>query len=1074
VGTNATRTSTSNEAGVFGFPSLPPGIYNLKATKDGFKTVTRGQVEIQVQENARVDFELTVGAVAESVEISAQATLLVTENSTIGTVVENKRIIDLPLNGRDYLQLVQLSPNTSTGFVSAAQATQRQGGVRATEMIAVGGQRGTFNRYTLDGVENTDPNFNTYVIQPSVDAIQEFKVQTGVYPAEFGRGVSQVNVLTKSGTNSYHGSLFEFLRNNDMDAKPYGFTSAVQPTSPLKWNQYGFVAGGPVWIPKLYKGKDRLFFMSNYESFRERRTAQSLYTVPTAAVRGGNFSGLSNIWDPASRVLNADGTISATPFPNNTIPSTRFAATSLKLIDPTTGFYPMPNLVSTGVPHNNLQLPTAHPVNRDTFVLRMDFTESSKSNWAGRYSWGDENQTDAGLGGAGTAVFTNVEQYMGSNTRVISPSLVTETRFGYTRFFNSLGTALAFNRNVIDELAIPGLKGGDPSNWGIPNLNLGSTYSAMGDITDGPYVNKNNSLEFVNNTSWMHGRNSFRFGGEIRKDHFDQTGNQFSRSQISFLGTASQNPLTNSGGDPFSEFLLGTIGRAEAAAAIANSQLVATSFAVYIDDIFKVSSKLTFSYGLRYEFTPPWLDTSGKLVGVYIPALDTTSNVTDPTHIPEMIRQGTGTNPLGDINVVFPNINTIWNGALGDRLVRSDKTNFAPRFGMTWSPDTKWVVRTGGGVFYSQDAGNPVFDMSRNVTGRVRYDANTQFPNLTWSNALAQLTNGATITAPTPAVFANKYERRTPRTVQYMANVQRQVFHSAVLEVGYLGSLSRHLQSLRSVNEAVPGSVGTIQSRRPYPTFGRIQLVDNGGRGNYNALSVKLSQRYASGLTYLVSYTFSRSIDDTSAIRTSDSDTLFPQNNWCVMCERGLSAFHAAQRATGSIQYALPVGKGKALNVSSRLLDGVIGGWQIGTIVTLSTGFPINILDGNQVDRSNTGTGYDRPNATGQSPVLPASQRTTNRWFNTGAYVEEPAFTFGNVGRNTLIGPGVFNVDVSALKDFRVTENHRLQLRVEAFNGLNHPNWGNPNIQVLSSGDGTISSTRTSMRTMQVAAKYTF
>ena len=432
VGTNAARSVTTNEAGDYSFPSLPPGIYTVKVEKSGFKTVIRNEIELQVQQSARVDFEMQVGQVTESIEVRASATLLATEDATVGTVIENKRIVELPLNGRNYLQLVSLAPNVSTGFSGQGQAGARQGGIRAAQTIAVAGQRTNFNHYTLDGVENTDPNFNTFVVMPSIDALQEFKVQTGVYPAEFGRQTTQINVLTKSGTNQYHGTLFEFLRNDKMDANPYSFTPIRTSKDPFKWNQYGYTLGGPIWLPKIFNGKDKLFFMSNYESFRKRGNTTGLYSLAPVAVQGGDFSGIANkIYDPISHVLAADGkTITATPFEGNKIPASRISPISKKLLE----FYRTPTL--PGV-INNYVTALARPQNRDQFILRTDYVESSKSTWSGRYSWGDENESSPGLNLNGTKLVTNLEQYMGTNTRVLSPTIVTETRFGYTRFYNS-------------------------------------------------------------------------------------------------------------------------------------------------------------------------------------------------------------------------------------------------------------------------------------------------------------------------------------------------------------------------------------------------------------------------------------------------------------------------------------------------------------------------------------------------------------------------------------------------------------------------------------------------------------
>ena len=1068
--TNAVRTATSNDAGVYGFPSLPPGTYSLKVERAGFKTSVRQGIEIQVQQNARIDFDLQVGQVTESIEVSASATLVSSENATVGTVIENKRIVELPLNGRNYLQLVSLAPNVSYGFPSAGQAGSRQGGIRADQSIAVAGQRSMFNRFTLDGVENTDPNFNTFVIQPSIDALQEFKVQTGVYPAEFGRAATQINVLTRSGGNDFHGALFEFLRNEKLDAKNYAFTTARPPKDPFKWNQYGFTASGPVWIPKLFNGKNRMFFMSNYEGFRQRRSTQSIYDLPTAAMRGGNFSELTNgIYDPASRVLGSDGkTITANQFPGNVIPTSRLHPTSIKLLE----FYPVANLPSANRTRNYQQA-QGTPINRDQFILRMDFVESSKSNWSGRYSWGDENQLSQGLKLNGSQILTNVEQYMGSNTRVLSPSIVNETRFGQTRFYNSIGRELAFKRDVVSELKIPGFSsGGPPVAWGIPAIGIAG-YSGFGDDSEGPYENQNRSIQFANNTSWIHGKHSFRFGGEIRNDQYNQVGNQFARGSFGFEANATRNPAGFTQGDAFADYMLGQVLRAEAAVAIASAQFRATSFALYIDDSWKVTSKLTVALGLRYENTPPWEDQTGRLFTAAIPYNDSTPRVADRSRYPFFLRQGdaNGRNPYDGVAIRWPEIDVKWDGHLGNRLVSRDNNDFAPRIGVTYSPNAKWVIRTGAGMFYSQDTGNPRFDLARNLSGRVRFQPDTSFPNLTWDNGLASLA-GSVANVFQPYTFANLYTRRTPYSMMYLLNVQRELPLNTLLEIGYLGSQSRKLEHMRAVNEAIPGATGTVVDRSPYPNFGRIQLVDNGGRGNYNSLGMKLTKRFSAGLTYLLSYTYAKSIDETSGIRVNGGDTLFPQNSYCMRCERGLSSFDVRHRLVTSVLYDIPIGKGRAKDIQNGFADAIVGGWQVGSIITWQGGFPMTIFTGQ--DQSNTGGGNDRPNATGLDPNDIAN-RGPGGWLNRNAYAIQTFGTFGNVGRNTAISPGIFSWDFSTHKDFRMPwEGHTLQFRWEAFNFPNHPNWGSPNTSRNSGGFGTITGTRTNMRNMQFALKYIF
>src|SRR6266853_786014 len=322
--TNASRTTVTNAEGIYSFPALNPGTYQVKVEAPGFQTAVRSNIELQVQQTARVDFTLVVGQAAQTVEVSSTALLLATESATVGTVIEQKSIVDLPLNGRNFLQLVALSPNVTFGFQAPGQ-TRRQGGTRAEQTISIAGMRGAWNNFTLDGVANTDPNFNLYIQPPSVDALREFKVQSGIYPAEFGREAGQINVSTKSGTNQYHGTAFEFLRNSKLDAKPYDFIGTNPLKAPFRWNQYGFTLGGPVSVPKLFNGRDRVFFMSNFEGFKSRRSDQGLYTTAPDSWRHGDFSSFkTTLYDPNTRVTGTNGVTTAQPFAGNIIDPKRF------------------------------------------------------------------------------------------------------------------------------------------------------------------------------------------------------------------------------------------------------------------------------------------------------------------------------------------------------------------------------------------------------------------------------------------------------------------------------------------------------------------------------------------------------------------------------------------------------------------------------------------------------------------------------------------------------------------------------------------------------------------------------
>jgi hypothetical protein len=446
VATNAVRTALSTDSGDYSFPAVAPGFYNLKIEHAGFKTSNSSNVEVQVEQTVRLDITLQVGQVNESVEVSATADLLQAENSSLGTVIENKGVNELPLNGRNYLSLVALSANVDTLAPASGQAGSREGGDRASQSISAAGQRIMYDYFTLDGVINTDPDFNTYVTLPSIDAIQEFKVQTGVYPAEFGHEATQINVLTKSGGNVYHGALFEFIRNDVFDAVPYAFGTVHPTKSPFKWNDYGFELDGPIRIPKLLDGRNRLFFMANDEWKIQRQDSQSLYTLPTATEETGNLAALSaTIYNPNTGTSTG---ANKTAFPGNVIPTSLLDPVSQKFLN----YYAAATLPTS---QNNYPLFINSPLSRDGFTVRTDFVESSKSQWAFRYSWGSESQSSTGLGGVGSKILTDYSQYLGTNTRTLTPNLVNEARFGYTKFYNSIGTLSAFTTDEVAALAIP-------------------------------------------------------------------------------------------------------------------------------------------------------------------------------------------------------------------------------------------------------------------------------------------------------------------------------------------------------------------------------------------------------------------------------------------------------------------------------------------------------------------------------------------------------------------------------------------------------------------------------------------
>jgi hypothetical protein len=578
--TNVARSTETNTSGLYSFPDLTPGTYEVKVVAVGFGATVKTGILLQVQQTARVDFALALGQAAQTIEVAANAALLSTENATVGTVIEEQRIMDLPLNGRSYFSLVALSPNVTTGFVAAAQASGRLGGSRGALTIAVTGGRSTWENYTLDGITNTDIDFNTYILQPSVDALQEFKVQSGIYPAEFGRELGQVNAATKPGTNEFHGALWEFLRNDKLDAVPYDFASATRSATnpppvkaPYQQNQYGYELGGPVLIPKLFNGKNRLFFMTNFEEYNSRQTTPAIITTLPQAMRNGDFSSILpygyTIYDPNSRNLGTSTTsaqqlsnvvATQSPFPGNIIPASRISPQSALLLSK---WDPVPNLPQTtaGLPFNNYQYGLKIPLDKDTFTARIDFNESAKSQWFGRYSWNDESTllSTGQITDDGETLYTRASQWVLSNVRTLSPTKVNEARFGYNSLFNNITQQLAGKENVNTELGLP-VSPSDPNSFGVPNISLSQNLASFGNPTSSPFQINNKYYEMVDNFSWVIGKHSLRFGGEYRYNEFPQIGNEFPRGQFIF-DSQYTNQVTPSGGGTGgytgADFLLG-------------------------------------------------------------------------------------------------------------------------------------------------------------------------------------------------------------------------------------------------------------------------------------------------------------------------------------------------------------------------------------------------------------------------------------------------------------------------------------------------------------------------------------
>ena len=1097
--TNVARSTLTNASGVYSFPDLTPGPYQVRVAAAGF-AASVANLELQVQQTARVDFTLAVGSASQTVEVSAGAEMLNTENATVGTVIEERRITDLPLNGRNFFSLVQLSPNVSFGFTPAQQASGRLGGTRSTLTMSLSGARATWANYTLDGITNTDVDFNTYVLLPSVEALQEFKVQSGIYPAEFGREAGQVNVSTRPGTNTYHGSAFEFLRNNDLDARAYDFSSATRSatnpspaSTPYRQNQYGFTLAGPIRIPKLFNGRNRLFFMSNFEGFKSRTTTTSLATTLTAAMRNGDFSAVST---PLQDALSRSGTfpnITSTPFPGNQIPANRFDKNSLLLIN---SYFPLPNQpAAPGLPLRNYQYQTKTPVDKNQVTERIDFNERSNSQWFGRYSWTDESTLSPGLTIDGTTTYTRASQWALSNVRILSPAKVNEARFGYNSLFNNITQQLAGVTDVDAQMGIP-VKVTDPNSWGIPNIQLSNNLTSFGNATSSPFQINDKVFEWTDNFSWVIGKHSLRMGGHLRYDQFPQVGNEFPRGQFFFNGqfTNSISATAQTGGYSGADFLMGYMQNSIIAVALASADFRNHEWAAYIDDTWKIAPHLTITAGLRWEVALPMIDASQHEVGVQLNApLAGIPNVPDMSLHPVYVRAGNGDFYDG-LNFRYqaywasqgatvpgsPALQVARDGRMGSRLINTDYHNWAPRLGIAWSPSNKWAVRTGFGIFYSQESKNSIFDLNRGLGGRTGQVTPTTYGSPTFGYTNFINTSSFPVTVPVGLTWGADQNLPTTYTLQYIFNVQRQLGSNTTLEVGYNGSQSRHLDNLINAAAPIPGTASVI-TRMPYPEFGAagIQFLKADGVGNYNGVGAKLTQRFGTNLTSLLSYTFSKALDDGSAIRGPGNDFV-PPNARCRACDYGPSAFNVPHRFVASVLYALPFGKGQRFLNRGGVVNQIVGGWQVTTITTIQSGAPTETSSWDSAGVVFSPSGERLNCLAGVDPVLPNPNQ--NGWYNSAAFSNPVAGTFGNCGRNNLRGPKQVNIDFSAIKAFRIGERHAVEFRVEMFNAPNHVelgtpgsvSWGGSSNVAPPSNFGQITSTRASMRQIQLALKYNF
>ena len=1025
IATNGVTKTETDEKGDYVSPPLRPGTYKVQAEAKGFKTQTRATIALQVQDRLRVDFDMAVGSVSENIVVTAEVPNVQTDTSSLGQVVGTAQIEELPLNGRDYIQLATLS----TGVVRTSSGTNGNSGGSSTggqNSFVANGTRGTLNNFLLDGIDNNSNDNGGVVLRTNVDAIQEFKIQTNSYSAEFGRsGGAVVNAIIKSGTNRYHGNLFEFFRNSALDARDY-FEPAGEKKASYKQNQFGGTFGGPIV-------KDKLFFFGDYQGTSIRNPLVWQSKVPLLAERTGDFSDPSEpiIYDPETGL----------PFPGNVIPSDRIDPIAQAFMN----LYPDENQPGAG---NNFVIAPIENDRINQWDVRMDYTATQKDQFFVRYSQsGRKDVRPAPLpglaNGGNSSTGVGHEDTNGASvgyTRTFTPRVVNELRVGFNYVHIRRGVPEAGNAFPPPELQVPGVPN-DPRVNGL-TLFEPSSYRRVGDPSFAPTILASQERQITDVLTWVHGAHTIKLGGEIRWSQFNISQEAAPRGRFGFSGQFTRNPADRNDdtfGNPLADMLLGLPISARISTVIAmyNRQHVP---AVFAQDDWKVSRRLTLNLGVRYDYFSPIREAHNRQ-----------SNFDYATGT--LIQAGQ-------------------NGA-SDALVEADKANFSPRIGFAWTPTASadTVVRGAYGVFFSGQEIRTAAPLQLAYNLPFFYEpaffSDGVTPVITVSGGFPSLDPSLAIN---PSVTSVDSRLHTPYYQSWNLAVQRALPASISLELAYAGSKGTHLQIVTDQNQVVTPGPGDIQSRRPFPEFGPFTSIQNRGNSIYHSFQAKGEKHTSHGLYFLSSFTWSKAINDLPEICCASP---FPQDSYNLAAERGPADFDQKLRWVLSFDYALPYG-GSRSHVENRFLDAVFGGWQVGGIYTLASGFPFSPFLGS--DPSNTGTqSAVRPDQL-RDGNLPSDQRTPNRWFDIDAYTAPSGFAFGNAGRNSLIGPGQNVFDGSLRKTFSLTESQKLEFRAEFFNMFNHPNFAQPDNFFEDGPDvgGAISSVAIPMRQIQFGLKYSF
>jgi hypothetical protein len=1077
ISTGLVRKVLTNEQGDFNAPSLPVGEYRIAVELAGFQTKVLSGLTLQVDQTAIVPIVLDPGAVSQSVEVTASAPVLDSQTSSLGQVIENKRVVDLPLNGRNPFQLGVLSGG----------AVQFQG-LTTNLPILAGGGRHNANDILLDGVDDNLRNFNgkvgraglTYI--PSVDAVEEFKVKTNSFAAEYGHSAGYtMNATIKSGTNQYHGTAYEFLRNDILDANNFVSNFSGKPKAEFHQNQFGATFGGPVRLPH-YHGRDKTFFFADYEGLQIRQAAtSSLLDLPPATFRNGDFSSSSTkIYDPDTRALGSNGVATSQPFPGNIIPKNRLDPTALQ-------FQTLLPSINTGSPDSvtrNYLAVSPQATHRNQGDVKIDQRLTEKNNLMGRVSISNQN-----VPSQGTFVYSpsvqlfNTRNIALSDTHVFNPAVVNEFRFGFNRG-NSSATA-TMEQQANDFTAKAGMAFGPI--FGFPTLNWNTLGQSQGGATEfssfsGAKTNYGyeNNFQYADNLSIVHGAHTFKTGVDIRRFRFDRLLSVPASGNYYFGSTYTANPsLAQTGGLPYADFLLGLPTTVSNSNAVDWSRQRDLYVGPYIQDDWKVSRRLTLNIGFRYDLYTQPVDAknTGAMFDPYTPNSD---------------------GRVGVLQLPGQNGNS-------RSVVLAHHRNFAPRVGLAYQPTRKLVIRSAWGIFYSnREQNDQTTDMAyslynfRNINMPAVSQQTTITPPYRFNSPLIvsgtpdpQFRNytGASPLSADVSSFneANIGFATFPMLQQFNFSVQYELLPNLLVEGSYGGARGVHWVQRIDLNQ-VPFQNALLgkntQADRPYNFIASGEGLDEADVSNwYNSANLRIERRFSRGLTVLANYTISHATDSGGAgISTyGNQANTRAMNTYNLKLEHGLSSLDIPNKLALSANYELPVGRGKTLNIQNRFWNQVIGGWQTNGILIIRSGLATDVTTAALPPVFGT---INRPDRVLGQPLLVANPGF-DQYFNPAAfaipptvpnYKGAPTQTFGNASRMVLRGPGQRNLDFSVFKNFVLHEKKCLEFRAEAFNLTNTPyfNLSSPTSAALTVGNasfGKLSSSQTVGRQLQGGLK---